>query len=648
MGAAAQTTARVYPVQGVFWDEREPAIEQRFLRAQDIAGLSQQVRTALDNAFAGRTGELTQKTAGGTFAVSFHLTRMAQYATRKPDGNLEIRTPVTGSIYFTNVQTGEILFTQSDTNVALGLVAARDSAQVPAEVDKLYASALTALIAQLCSKAGQQFQPHAVEAKIAALQNGLMVLDGGYQQGIQSGDSLEDEQSNLIRIVYAGAGYAVAERVLVDSIKPGMVFRKYVVGKIDGRRRPRVAVVVDQAAAGFSREYLNRMFSEALGQQAPFTLVQVNPNFTNLLKTVAQHATLSTSSTAQRETPDLLIRLRVPDPIHYEAKTNLAFRTVRGFEANAYAELIDTTGRVLMATSGHDAQKIEVDNGFDMDPLARREIAVKNALLAVARQLGTVAEAQPDAAPVARVDANGIFVATPAKVYPQQAPGYLLRPTTLAIGGKPVKLLFPMAEATTAQREGAETRIAPSLPFGEQRIPVVAGDVFETLQLGAVPKSAAAFSLCPDSETLGSVQTPQLENVASLALAQAMPGNFYAPEVRELADTMINPGTSFRDRIRWSVPPVTACIQLVQRVDATGEQCEEHCQQNLTARYTMRVRENAQVTARVGLESKFRSSGYEKSTTLQAVNSLVRSDLIDEARKLLSAVAAKLVFPSTK
>ena len=208
--AIAGADAKVFPVRGVFWDIAEVnAIDQNFMRSLDVATLSQQIKESLTKAFAERTGNLNQKTAANTFAVSFHLTRMATYTARKADGNIEIRTPVTGSIYFTNVSSGEILFTATSTNAALSLVSANvlEGQGLRNEASKLYSSSLSALIDQLCKKANESFQPKMLEAKVTGLQNGLLLLSSGFKQGIQSGDSLDDDQSNMIRVLYAGSDY---------------------------------------------------------------------------------------------------------------------------------------------------------------------------------------------------------------------------------------------------------------------------------------------------------------------------------------------------------------------------------------------------------------------------------------------------------
>lgn len=646
--ALAGADARVFPVAGVFWTENNTAIDQRYLRAQDTAKLAQQVKAALDAAFSGRIGVLNKQTAGDTFAVSFHLTRMASYTAKKADRNVELRTPVTGSIYFTNVVTGEILFTATSTNAAIALLApqALEGVGRQAEEDKLYTASLTALIEQLSKKAGADFQPRAIEANVTGNSNGLLLLSAGYKQGLQSGDNLEDERGNLIKVVYAGGNYAAAQVVLADDVRTGATFHKFVVGKIDGRLRPRAAVVTGQVPAGFSAEYLTQLFSEELGAKAPLTMVQVNPGFASLLNAVVQKADLSNKSTAQRDTPDLLIRLRIGEPVQYETTTNLNFQSTRGVAAEAYAELIDTSGRVLFAASGRDSQKTTVTNGLDLAPAARREIAIKNALLTLAQSMGNMAEAKPDTAKVVRAGADGVFVSTPEQVYAGKAPGYVLHPTQFTVGGKTMTLPFPLYEAVAEQRAGTETRLGNLLPLTKDKPAVAPGDLFEVLRLGTAPKSATAFSLCPDSENLGSVTTPQFDNLASVALAQAMPGQYYAADVRKLADETISVRNGFNSNLQWDIPAVRTCIQPVQRVDAGAEECGEACQKSMTARYTLRVRTDNVVGAKLGLESKFRSSGYQKSSGAADVAQMIQLDVIDEAQKLLSGLATKLVLPT--
>lgn len=649
--ANASVEAKVYPVPGLFWNEKETkAIDQRFMKSRDRGQLSLRVKAALERAFAGRIGKLNKESADYTFAVSFHLTRMTTYKATKADGNVELLAPVTGSVYFTNVLTGEILFAVSGTNTARALLHAKEleGGGAVREADKLYDSALLALIDQLSKTANESFQPKVVETQVAGLQNGLILLSGGYKQGIQLGDKLEDEASGLIKVVYAGSDYSVAKEELVSGVKIGSVFHKFIVGKIDGRLRPRTTVVVDKLANSFSPEYVTALFSEQLGDKAPLTLVQVNGNFSELLNTVVQENDLTTGSTLKRKVPDLIIRLRVDDPIQFETKTNLAFKTVRGFEANAFAEVIDNTGRVLFTAAGHDLQQIEVTRGLDLAPEARLEIAIKNALVTLAQEMGKLAEGKFESVNVVRAEKDSAFVATQGKVFAQNQRGFVLRTAEFKIAGKSRKLLFPLYEATAEERTGNETRVdTKGLFLGTQQQPIAAGDIFESLQLGTAPKTAATFGLCSTSETLGTVTTPDFESIVSVALGKSMPGMYYIPDIRKAADAVIGPGQGFDAAVQWDMPTLATCLQPVQRVDITGEACAEHCQKQVTARYTIRVKNGDVIAARVAMESKFQTVGYDKSTGEQDVAKLVRSDLVDEAHKLLNQVAAKLVLTPT-
>jgi hypothetical protein len=345
---------------------------------------------------------------------------------------------------------------------------------------------------------------------------------------------------------------------------------------------------------------------------------------------------------ARRDAPDLIVRLRLGEPLVYEMPTNLSFRTVRHFHAHAFADVIDLTGRILFSVVGSDHQKIEVTNGLDMAPAARRDIAVKNALLDLAEKMGKVAAARPERAPLVAVDQ----VDNSGKSYAPRSNGTILRSTALKLGGKAVNVLLPLGDAAVMSGEGARSSLTSFLPLAPGMPAPTAGDLFETLQVGAVPKTAAVTSICSDSENLGSVQTVGLEHIATHALARAMPAYVYAPSARSAADVLIQPATGFREALRWSIPVLPLCVQPVQRVEVTGEECKDQCQKLVTARYTLRIRQDDKVLAREGLESKFRSTGFEKSTPGQVSSILVQADLIDEAQKLFDGVAGKLVFPS--
>jgi hypothetical protein len=342
--------------------------------------------------------------------------------------------------------------------------------------------------------------------------------------------------------------------------------------------------------------------------------------------------------------PSLIIRLRVGDPLYYETTTNLTFQTVRRFEAHVYAEIIDTSGRVLYAASGHDSQKISVTNGLDLDPNARLEIAVKNALLSLAEDVGKLAEARQDSSPVRQANEQGVLVSTADKSLPAGMAGFVLRPTELVVAGKKVKFNVPIAESHVDRRVGTDTKLKGLWKINQTAPVTAAGDLWEVMQLGPTPRSPRSFGLCADSENLGSVATPEYEGIVSIATAKGMPGAYYAPEIKTAADKIISAQTGFRDGISWDMPELSSCIQPVQRVDVLGEKCDKDgtCQSQVSRRFTLRVRSADTVVLKEGSESKGITEGYGKTTKPADLSKLVQSDAVDEARKLLESIVQKL------
>ncbi len=626
--ADTDTHAKIYPVEAIFWDKNDKVIDQEFMQSQDIPALSKQIREELNAAFVGRTSPLNGDPGADTYAVSFQLTRMTAYEAGKANGNTEIRTPVTGSIYFTNILSGAILLTVPGTNAAVVTLSPSDLAGAGhrTEIEKLYTASLHALITQLCKTASAKFQPRIIDAIVAEEKNQRFVLSGGYLQGIQLGDDLSDDRDNLIQVSYVGPDYAVATGKLVRSPTPaGTHFHKTIVGEIPGRDQKSATVLVDdKLPQGISPGYVAQLFTEELGGKSPLAVVQVNTNFKDLLDSIRKAAEVGTENAANRPAPDLVVLLHVSDPIMFEQTTNLQFKTIRGFAAYAYAEIVDTTGRVLFTASGHDLQQIEVTNGLDLDRNARREIAVKNALLALAAEVAKLADVQYESAAVTRIGSDGLYIAKPGKAL-SDGNGYLLRQAEVQLNGKKRKILLPRILSMTPNEQAAAV-----------------GDTFQIWKLGTTPRSSTRFTLCPAPESLGNLPTPSFEWMASNAIGNAMPGNYYLPTIKTQADAMIKPINGFGSVISWNIPSPPLCLQPVQRVNVGNTQCTKQCQVQITAGYSIRAKTGDTVATKYGLEWNFRTTGFQKSTQDDQVTLMIAADLVDEARLHLPDIAGKL------
>jgi hypothetical protein len=554
---------------------------------------------------------------------------------------------VSASLYFTNVITGEILTTISRTVVSRAVIG--KNASVDLETGNLYSQALNELIKDLAEAAAKEFSPIVVDARVTDKIGNMLVLDAGYSKGIQSGDSLEDSASQLIKVVYAADNYSIAERVLADNVGTGVVFQKYMSHASDGKIKPRTIVLVESKPEGYSKEYIAHLFSEMLGDKAPLSIIQVNSGFYDLLKVVVQQASLGGSDTANRKVPDLFIRLRVAEPIVYEAHTNLDFQRRRHYETVAFADIVDSNGRVNFSAIGKNDIDDNIVRNVGPGIPERKEVGIKNALLDLAKKLSLMSEPRREQVEV-QTDATGsISIASAGKVFSPQQKGIVLRKAKVMLGKGTQQVWVPTVEGFVQPGEDVnKLHLSIGLPVISPEEKVDAGNMFEVQRLGTPPLSANAFSVCGPVESLGNLATPSLVDFTAQALGAKMPGMLYAPSVVENAKNLINTSNNFESEVRWKIPAANFCVQPVERVNTGEDKCTATCERTISARYTLRVKIGNEVISRSAFESQFKTTDFYKETPVDQLSRLVDADLIDEAQILLVKAVDKVIFQTKK
>ena len=644
--AVASSDAKVYPVRGFFFDESSQSqLDPEFLnvvKKLTVDSLSDNVYSSLNAIFKGRVEALNQSSANHTFAVSFHVTRAISYKVDKGNGLFDLITPVTASIYFTNVVNGEIFTTISRTNIGGAVVS--NTENVNAAIENLFSNTIKGLITSLADEAGKNFSPFMVEAKVTDQVGDLLVLDSGYGKGVQVGDSLEDDTGQLINIVYSAQSYCVAERILADKVGSGSVFHKYLSHKSDGKNKPRTIVLVEKVPSGYSKQYVAQLFSDLVGDKAPLSIVQINPGFTNLRQSILQKVQLSISNASRRKTPDLFIRLRIDEPIMYEARTNLEFKTIRNYKGLAFADVIDVSKRVNYSAIGKDKLEETITNGISPSFNERREVVIKNALMNLANNLAKLGDVNRDQTPIESKSAGELSVSNSGKAFFQAQKGLILHRTKVQLGNGSQDVLIPVIDAVIRSNSGSMSSLEPGvLPINTKQPNPVTGDVFEVERLGTTPRSSYYFSLCPETENLGTLKTPSLADLTSSILGMRMPGVFYAPSISEYARE-IGPAAGFSEEVHWKSPQINLCVQPVDRVSIEGDKCDKQCQKSIFAKYTLRVKAGDQIISRTGTEEKFTTTGFYNQTPPDQINKLIDSDIVDEAEKLISKAAETLSF----
>lgn len=647
---AAGPDARVFPLKAFFHDDKsdstlDPAFRElvRSIGTQNLAADAHRQMTAT---FGERVGALDRNTAGRTFVASLQVSRATSYAVDKGIGNRDVLATVTASLYFTNVRTGEILKTLSETAVSQEVVAG--AGEVSGATRRQFERSLRSVIEQLVKRAGTEFRPSTVDVRITDQSGSLLVLDTGYRRGIQVGDQLSDASGQLIEVMYASADHAVAQRVLADQVQPGATFQKYLAHGADGRVRPRTVVYVESVPQGYRKEHVAQLFSELVGDKAPLSIVLVSPGFSNLLTTVTQQAALAREDSARRRPPEYVIRLTLAEPITYEARTNLDYQVQRHYETLAFAELIDTQGRVVFSVDGKDTIDDAIPHGIGPGMSERREVNAKNALVKLAERFATLAEPKAERLPVVQGD-GGMAVDTRGKAQAPQQKGVVLAPAQvrLSIDGRPQNTWLPVAEAQIDNSiETTRPPLLAGLPLRSPEQPLAAGQQFEIQRIGTAPKSAARFSLCPgEPEHRGNMKTSSLIALATHALGSQMPGMFYMPAITRSVDTLVGPATNFASAIAWKMPrQIEMCVKTLDRVTRPEQaQCNGNvCDFQMQANYQLDARIEGKSVSSPAVKMSFRSSGFYATTLPDQQARLIEADVIDEAAQALQKSAASL------
>src|SRR5690606_39276548 len=132
-------------------------------------------------------------------------------------------------------------------------------------------------------------------------------------QGIAAQDELSSIDGDLIRVVHADSDYAVAVPILMQGRSKR--FSKVSTNTRQAMNKPKALVVDVLTYQGESKDLIEQIFSDAVGENASFTLTPVNKRYSVLAQSISEQTGLTNQETQhQRELPEFFIRISViPD-----------------------------------------------------------------------------------------------------------------------------------------------------------------------------------------------------------------------------------------------------------------------------------------------------------------------------------------------
>lgn len=392
--ASSAEGPEVYPLPAVFVSDHA-LLESDFAKAISSDGSGADRTYAID-----RFGEVFRKhfkdvastidaqNKYRTFVAYLQIPRVSKYVVKKSEQLQDLYMPMTMTLGFASMVTGEVLFAHTFTHYAkYGTTVAAGDAQ-EREVVKLYRETFNQLLEQVVSSARSNFNPREIEATVRDSWKGLYVLDKGTRAGVVKGDTLVDGQGQVLSIVHAEEEFAIGQPLLGEP-RNGVNFSKYANDDIAEIKKPKIMLLknssVNAEGTTSSREELiYQLFINALGKKATFSLLSLDKSFYDVQRAVVETTKLEHKVTQQRELPDYFLSLYIHGPFFKALPTNKPDVSVDEYTVRACGDFFDAGGQVVYGKCVEEVISDQIVAGIRFPRSAREEVVIKNALLKLA------------------------------------------------------------------------------------------------------------------------------------------------------------------------------------------------------------------------------------------------------------------------
>lgn len=649
---AADGAYNLFPVAGVFVARSSDPAASKIDRDFSFAVPSERGGKFFEErfriAFPDASKTINDANKRRTFAVSLQIARASKYIVKKPDGTDDVYVPISGSIYFTNLLTGEVLYTLNRTEIKVATVKNNAAVEGSNRVRELYRENFEELTESLIREAKGQFHPSTISAVVRSEWKGLAILDGGREQGISREDTLIDTQGNELLVLSAGPSYSIA-KVQLGAFSNGTSFSKVSNQTLAEIRKPRVLALIDKAPSDFPETTLIQLLSDALGAKSSISLVPVNKTFQAVLTTFASKVDISQEKLRQRELPNFFFRLSIPEPIEYEVPTNLSHKTRRIYEAIALGSLVDRSGRVLYAGIGKNAIEDEVTSGITFNSASRREIVIKNALVDLSNRFANDMKFSDAEAVIKRLSDSQIVVRDDHGMLAQGSNWRLYRSIGKVVGIKG-DVRVPTWEIVVQDVIENQAQASLDLPIVDGAPKPEAGDVvFLSGVSGDGFITRKRFNSCPEQK-LGALTIPGYGDIAQNIFASKFKAAYFTAGLSERVAELVRAGSGFKSDLKIPSIPADYCVEPVYRVDPSEPKCtNDSCADVANMRLTYRIHVggiSGEIKARHGLETKMVSATLPKASTSAAKAAALLADMIDEAITLNAGIIPSLLTES--
>lgn len=419
---ATDSSIKTYPVQGIFVSNQNENKKITFDRKDEDTSfeinfmsdefkslikdrqrnffIPEFIKTYLAN-FPDTTSELTDKNKYKTIVSYISIPRASKYIVKKPNGN-EIFLPLTTSLTFVNVLTGETIYSTSHTIYNKLL---EDNYE---QITEKYMSAYSDSLANVIEKSKTNFHPFEIPVKVIDIYKNLYVLDKGSEVGIAEDDLLFDSNENQLSIIYSTLNYSIAKPVLGNDIKVNSVFAKQSNnGGINQIKKPKVLLINDM---GNSSIY--DLLITNLGDNSKINLLATNPTFNEMRKTVVDiNNNFKSTNIVPKNLPDYFLLFNFTPPVKTAFKQNQSGLDSIYYQMLGCGTMFDKTGKVVFAKCADDKTEPRFSNqDYGTSEADITGILFKNLIAKISQQINAQIEFREYEFKIKQIENNEIVI----------------------------------------------------------------------------------------------------------------------------------------------------------------------------------------------------------------------------------------------
>lgn len=521
--------------------------------------------SSFKKAFPSASETFDRKKQKQTSAAFLNISRASKYSVQATGSNMVLYSlPVTASITFMNLQTGEVLYSEVFTHIG-NLETTIEDSTVKDKITREYEETYKDLIEDLAQKASKSFTPKKVEAKIIGSKFGLYILDKGLSNGIGEGDSLDGEKGSMFKVKYSSQSYSIAKLEFGDNVAEGSLVSKTYNQSLSDLKKPKVSLLeidYDKEKLQITPNMFYQFFVDKLAQKGSFSLMSINKNSFKALNALQDSANLGIRF-PKRKSPDYFMRLWANGPYSYDLPTNVDYAVKRNYSMTLCGQIQDSTARVLASSCKVEHIEDKVSFGKSYSKEAQFEVLAKNAALSLAEEFAQTISFQPISYKVESVE--GEFI----KINDEQ--NLLTAGTSLTIYrnigkiGSIADVNIPIAEVSILEKNGLIAKAQLVMKTFNDAPEIKSGDmIFEEIPKSANDQSKL-LTLCEMPSNLGGDPINGFETVAKFVIPKRLKYPFYNVKGLQESINQRIEDTEFENIPKIHAPITGYCIQPVYK-----------------------------------------------------------------------------------